>query len=136
MIIVCVNETAGVRCGHDPLDHDSGGCCKANFCPCSRLVVSNIAFAAPDAPLSAEAKEVFDDMELEQIKLSIGGQTPDVQHCEHDESEMLYPGITGIATPAPFHPVLLDFEIGAASFADLAVWAYKAKDELKRFYAR
>jgi len=29
-----------VYCGHPVSDHDSGGCCKVNRCPCSHLVLS------------------------------------------------------------------------------------------------
>ena len=30
-----------VYCGHSVSDHDSGGCCKVNRCPCSRLVLTS-----------------------------------------------------------------------------------------------
>jgi len=29
-----------VYCGHPVSDHDSGGCCKVNRCPCSHLLLS------------------------------------------------------------------------------------------------
>ena len=33
----CVNVTHDVICGHPVSQHDSGGCCKAMRCPCSKL---------------------------------------------------------------------------------------------------
>lgn len=47
---ICVNYTTeesslpgmlkSVYCGHPVTDHDSGGCCRVNRCPCSHLVLS------------------------------------------------------------------------------------------------
>jgi hypothetical protein len=33
-------EPKPVTCGHPVSDHDSGGCCRVNRCPCSHLVLS------------------------------------------------------------------------------------------------
>ncbi len=39
---ICANVTGGVRCDHPVSEHDSGGCCRAAFCPCSQLHVPQI----------------------------------------------------------------------------------------------
>ena len=33
-------EPKPINCGHPVTDHDSGGCCRVNRCPCSHLVLS------------------------------------------------------------------------------------------------
>jgi hypothetical protein len=66
------------KCTHSLNQHDSGGCCRVNFCPCSR-----------------------------------------VELCKKAE-------------PQKESDRFLDFDIQSASFADLARWAYKAQDEIRR----
>jgi hypothetical protein len=92
MSMICVNETGGVRCGHEVHDHDSGGCCKIAFCPCSKIVVAAI------------------------------------------DPGTIVPGVVERAPerPAAVKDYFLDLDIAATSFADLAVWAYKAQAEIKR----
>ena len=33
----CINETGGKTCVHPRSEHDSGGCCRAMWCPCSHF---------------------------------------------------------------------------------------------------
>ena len=79
-MIVCL-------CGHEVHAHDSGGCCRENFCPCYTW--------RPMERLAAQTK----------------------------------------APAPPSAPSLADFQIETASYADLAKWAYKARDFIRNISA-
>lgn len=42
-------------CGHGADNHDSGGCCRANLCPCSHLVLSKADEFDPTEPRSPKS---------------------------------------------------------------------------------
>jgi len=71
------------ECRHPQGIHDSGGCCRENFCPCSEF------------------------REFRPITQRIP-----------------------IGEPAKYNP-LADFPIETSSYADLARWAYKARDFIR-----
>ena len=91
-MIVCL-------CGHEVHAHDSGGCCRENFCPCHTWRPQT------KAPLPIV------EFRLEQAVCALTAPAP------------------------PSAPSLADFQIETASYADLAKWAYKARDFIRNISA-
>src|SRR5580698_1643679 len=121
---LCVNETAGVLCGHSALDHDSGGCCKIAFCPCSRLVVPS----AVGKKLTDEEIAACDGEELTPQGYMAEPMETVIRCCQFHASG----GHGNAPCCTPIYSTLLDFDIHSAAFSDLAVWAYKVQEELRR----